>query len=417
MLDIKFIKANRQLIKEATQKKRLSFDVDKLLKLEEQRLISLAETEELRAKQNKLSSLIGQTQDSTERQELINSSQDLKTNLQTKEEELKNIMIKWRALMLKVPNIPDISVPDGDSDDDNKEISSWGEKKTFDFEGKSHIEILENLGWADFERGAKVSGFRGYFLKSGGAMLEAALWQFAWDFMIKKGFVPVIAPSLVRKEPFLGTGYLPQGEDDLYKTQDEEYLAGTSEVGMMGYFMNEVLSNEDLPKKFVAFSPCFRREAGSHGKDTKGLIRVHEFYKVEQIVLCEDSHQESVKWHEELRENAEEIMQALGIPYRVVINCGGDLGIGQVKKYDIEAWVPSENKYRETHSISYFHDWQTRRLNIKYKRPDGRVAFVHSLNGTALAFPRALVSLVENFQTADGKVRVPEVLKPYLKRQ
>lgn len=224
----------------------------------------------------------------------------------------------------------------------------------------------------------------------------------------------MIVPSLVRPEPFYGTGYLPQGEEDLYKTQDGDFMAGTAEVATMGYLMGETLTKKDLPKKFVCFSPCYRREAGSHGKDTRGLIRLHEFYKVEMVVLCEADHQESVKWHEEIRENAEEIMQALNIPYHVVINCTGDLGQGQVKKYDIEAWVPSENKYRETHSISYFHDFQTRRLNLRYKDDDGKMKFVHSLNGTALATPRALVPLYENYQNADGSVTVPEVLQKYL---
>lgn len=212
----------------------------------------------------------------------------------------------------------------------------------------------------------------------------------------------------------MGTGYLPQGEDDLYATQDKEYLIGTSEAPAMGYYMDEVLKKEDLPVKFLGFSPCFRREAGAHGKDTKGVFRVHEFFKFEQVVLCEASHDESVKYHEELTQNAESLLQTIEIPYHMVINCGGDLGLGQVKKYDIEAWVPSENKYRETHSSSYFHDFQTRRLNIRYRDSDGTLKFVHSLNNTALATPRIFVSLIENNQQEDGSIKIPPALRKYM---
>ena len=211
--------------------------------------------------------------------------------------------------------------------------------------------------------------------------------------------------------------YLPQSEEDLYKTQDGDYLAGTAEVGTMGYYMDEVLDRTKLPYKFISLSQCFRREAGSHGKDTKGIMRVHEFTKVEQVILCEADHQMSVKFHEELTVNSEEVLQALGIPYRVVVNCGGDLGLGQVKKHDIESWVPSEDTYRETHSASYFHDFQTRRLNIRYKDTDGKLKFVHSLNNTAVAVPRILISIVENFQQEDGSIKIPKPLIPFLGKE
>ncbi len=226
----------------------------------------------------------------------------------------------------------------------------------------------------------------------------------------------MIVPSLVRREAFMGTGYLPQGEEDLFKTQDGEFLSGTAEVSLMGYHMDEILDKKDLPKKFIGFSPAFRREIGAHGKDTKGILRVHEFYKFEQVVLCEASHTESVKFHEEIQANTEGIMQALGLPYHVVINCAGDLGLGQVKKYDIEAWLPSENKYRETGSASYFHDFQTRRLNIRYRDDDGKMKFVHSLNNTALS-GRPLIMIVENYQNADGSIRIPDVLQQYMNGQ
>jgi seryl-tRNA synthetase len=315
--------------------------------------------------------------------------------------------------MVQVPNVPDISVPDGESDADNQEVKSWGVKTPFPFTAKSHIELMERHRMADFERGVKVAGFRGYFLIGDGALLSFAIWRYAQDFFLKKGFSPMIVPSLVRRVNFLGTGYIPQGEEDLYKTQDGDYLAGTAEVGTMGYHMGDTLELKDLPVKHLSFSPCFRREAGSHGKDVKGLIRVHEFYKWEQVILCEASHEESVKWHEWLNRNTEEFIESLGIPYRTVLNCGGDIGLGQVKKYDIELWVPGEGKYREISSASYFHDFQTRRLNIRYRDHEGKLRFAHSLNSTAIPTPRILVSLVENFQKEDGSIAIPEVLRPY----
>jgi seryl-tRNA synthetase len=324
-------------------------------------------------------------------------------------------MKEWRALMVQVPNVPDISVPDGESDADNQEIRTWGEKPTFDFQPKSASELLVSLGMVDMERGAKVAGFRGYFLKGDGARLVWALERFVQDrFLHKEGFEPLIVPSLVRREPFVGTGYLPQSEEDLYKTQDGDYLAGTAEVAGMGYYMEEIIDKGSLPIKFFSYSPCFRREAGSHGKDEKGIFRVHEFVKYEQIVLCEASHEESVRMHEELTANSEALLQELKLAYHVVLNCGGDIGLGQVKKYDIEAWMPSEGVYRETHSSSFFHDFQTRRLNIRYRDDDGSLKYVHSLNNTALALPRILCHIVENYQRADGSIEVPEVLRPLM---
>ncbi|MDZ4284339.1 MAG: serine--tRNA ligase, partial [Patescibacteria group bacterium] len=352
----------------------------------------------------------------TKRSELIVAMKPLKEEMQKIEDELHAVIADWRRLMVQVPNIPDMSVPEGDSDKDNFEVHTWGDKPRFNFPAKSHIELAQLHDMADFERGAKVVGFRGYFLKGMGARLNHALWNFAFDFILKRDpqFVPLLVPSLVRKEPFLGTGYLPQGEEDLYKTQDGDFLAGTAEVGAMGYYMDEILEQDTLPVKFLGFSPCFRREAGSHGKDTKGLMRVHEFFKFEQIILCEAAHEQSVSFHEALLANAEAIMQALKIPYRVVINCGGDLGLGQVKKYDIEAWVPSEKTYRETHSASYFHDFQSRRLNIRYRDKGGAMRFVHSLNNTAIATPRLLIPVMENNQKEDGTIVVPDALVPYL---
>ncbi len=414
MLDIKFIRENKELIKLAAKKKHLNFDVDKLLEVDDKRLSMLSEVEKMRADQNKTSANVGLEKDSSKRERLISEMKELKDGLSAKEDRLKTILSEWRMLMLEVPNIPDFSVPEGNADTDNQEIRTWGEKPIFNFAPKSHVELMQKLDLVEFEQGTKVTGFRGYFLKNEAVSLCMSIWQLTLLCLARKGFTPMIAPSLVKKESFMGTGYLPQFEDDLYKTQDDLYLSGTGEVPTMGYYMNTVLEENELPKKFLTFSPCFRREAGSHGKDTKGLIRVHEFFKWEQIILCQANHETSVKYHEELTANAEEIVKLLGLPYRVVVNCGGDLGLGQVKKYDIETWVPSENKYRETHSSSYFHDFQTRRLNIKYKDKNGKLHFAHSLNNTAIATPRILASLLECYQNADGSANVPLNLKKYL---
>ncbi|MEK7647272.1 MAG: serine--tRNA ligase [Patescibacteria group bacterium] len=417
MLDIKFIRENADLVKEAARKKHIDFDVKRLLEADEKRKARLQEIEEIRAKQNKLSENVASISNDAERRALIDELRDMKTDLASREEAFKKIDEEWHTLMLGVPNVPDPSVPEGALDADNQEIRRWGEIQKFDFIPKNHIELMENLGMLDLERGIKVAGFRGYFLKGDGARLQFALWQFVQDFFLKKGgFIPMIVPSMLKRELLLGTGYLPQGEEDLYKTQDGEYLSGTAEVATMGFYMDEVLDKKDLPVKMLSFSDSFRREAGSHGKDTKGILRVHEFYKIEQVVLCEALHAESVKYHEEIQANTEEITQALGLPYHVVANCGGDLGLGQVKKYDIEVWLPSENAYRETGSASYFHDFQTRRLNIRYRDDDGKLKFAHSLNNTALS-GRPLIMIVENYQNTDGTITVPEVLRKYLGKE
>ncbi len=414
MLDIKFIRDNKDIVQAGAKKKHIEIDVDALITLDDARLAVLKEVEDLRAEVNKVSNDIARDQDPALKIQLIEEMRTVKEDIKAKEEKLKEIISQWQALMLKVPNVPDISVPEGVSDEENIEVRNWGEKPVLNFTPKDHVAILESLDLADFERGAKVSGFRGYFMKNDGALLFFALWQYFLDYFVQQGYTPMIVPSLVRKETLMGTGYLPGGEEDLYKTQDETYLAGTSEVAMMSYYSGETLPKESLPAKFIAFSPCFRREAGSHGKDVKGIIRVHEFFKLEQVILCEADHETSVKFHEEITAHVEHLLKELGIPYRIVVNCGGDLGLGQVKKYDTEVWMPSQNKYRETHSASYFHDFQTRRLNIRYKDEAGKLKYVHSLNNTACATSRLPAAILENYQQADGSVKIPEVLRKYM---
>src|SRR3989338_8735649 len=333
MLDIKFIRENKDIVIAGAKKKRITVDIDALLALDDKRKALQVSIDEKRAEQNVASKSIASAKAEEERQLVISKMQTLKEILRKEEESLQEVLKEWRALMVTVPNVPDMSVPDGGSDADNKEVKRWPDPSTveggglpkFDFQPKDHVELLLANGMADYERGSKVAGFRGYFLKNDGARLVWALQRFVEErFVNRSDFTPLIAPSLVRKEPFMGTGYLPQSEEDLYKTQDSDYLTGTAEVPTMGYYMDEILDKKDLPVKFFAFSPCFRREAGSYGKDTKGIFRIHEFVKYEQVVLCEASHEESVKHHEELTANAEALLQELKLPYRVVINCGGE---------------------------------------------------------------------------------------------
>ncbi len=411
MLDIKFIRENKDLVQDGARKKKIDIDIEAIIALDDRRLTSLRAVEELRARQNAASGAIARA-DATGRGELIVEMQSVKTALQAKEEELKAIVKDWQSLMLRVPNMPDISVPAGDSEADNVTAKEWGEKPKFAFTPKDHIELMVKNGMADFERGVKAHGFRGYFLKGDGARLSWAIWNYARDFFEAHGFEPFIAPVVLKKEHFYGTGHLPGDAEDLFKTQDDDYLSGTSEVAMMAYHAGEILAKEELPKRYLAFSPCYRREAGSHGQDTKGLIRVHEFYKFEQLVLCEASHEQSAAIHEELTRNNEEFIESLALPYRRLVICAGDLKGAHVKSYDTELWVPLENKYREIASSSYYHDFQTRRFNTRYD-DNGQKRYVHSLNATAIPTPRLLVSLVENYQQADGSIKIPAVLIKY----
>jgi seryl-tRNA synthetase len=413
MLDIKFIRENAEVVQAGAKKKHVSIDISKLIARDDERKDLLAQIEKRRAEQNVVSTKIV-TASPEEKAAFLEAMKTLKAELVKDEEKLKEVMKEWHTLMLQVPNIPDMSVPDGDSDADNKEIKTWGDRTQFAFEPQDQVALMTRLGMVDFDRGAKVHGFRGYFLTGQGAELSFAIWNYAMQFFSKRGFVPVIPPVIVRKQNLYGTAHLPGDVEDFYMTQDGDALAGTAEVPVMAFHSDEVLDHKQFPIKYLGFSPCFRREAGSHGKDVKGLIRVHEFYKMEQVILCEASHETSVRLHEELNRNTEEFIESLGIPYRTVVNCGGDLGLGQVKKYDIELWVPKEGKYREISSASYFHDFQCRRFNIRYKDGEGKLRYAHSLNCTAIPTPRILVSLVENYQQADGTVKIPEVLRPYM---
>ena len=413
MLDVKFIRENPDLVKQAVRKKRLEFGVDEFLVLDENRRKLMAEVEELRAKQNRASDRVSAIADENEKDAAVKELRELKDVLSGKEYEFKKIDTEWRRLMLDVPNIPDPSVPDGADERDAREERKWGEPRKFDFEPAGHITLMERLDLLELERGAKVSGFRGYFLKNEAVLLSQAIWLFVLAKLKEKGYTPIFAPVLVKEENLFGSGHFPQSREDVYKTQDDLYLSATAEIPMMGMHSDEVIPESELPKRYAAFSPCFRREAGSYGKDTKGIYRLHEFYKVEQLILSRSDHQDSVRLHEEITANAEEVIRALGLPYRVITLAGGDIGRAHVKTYDIEVWIPSERRYRESHSSSYYHDFQTRRLNIRYKSKEEETRFCYSLNNTAIATPRILISILENNQRSDGSVEIPEVLRKY----
>ncbi|WP_376795956.1 serine--tRNA ligase [Thermogemmatispora sp.] len=416
MLDLGFIRNHPELVKEAVRLKQSDFDVDQFLALDRQVLELQHEVETLRAEQNQLSKRISQAgKDKELRESLIAQGKQLAARLKELEPQLDALSQQRQQLLYLVPQIPDPSAPIGTGEEDNVPVRYWGEKPQFDFPLQDHYTLMQKLDLVDMERAAKIAGSRSYVLKGEAARLEMALLHFAFDRIAAKGFTPLIVPAMAREFCFIGNGQFPRGRDQVYALEGEDtFLVGTAEVSITGMFKDEILSYEELPLTFVGFCPCFRKEAGTYGKDTRGVFRVHQFNKVEQYVICEASHEESLRWHEQLIRNAEELVQALEIPYRVVNVCTGDMGDGKVGMYDLECWVPSEGRYRETHSCSYFHDWQARRVNIRYRDRDGKLKFVHTLNNTAIASPRILIPLLENHQQPDGSVRIPEALRPYL---
>ena len=414
MLDTKFVRENPDLIRAAAKKKHMEVDVDRVLELEAERRQRVGALDELRAEQNKASKSIGKLPPA-ERAAAAAAVKDLKARLKAGEEEMRELDAAFHELMLQLPNIPADEVPDGATDEDNVELRKVGEPPVFDFEPLDHVDLGERLGILDIEGAGRLSGSRQYLLKGDGALLEWAVLRYAVDHMVERGFVPMQVPAMVRREAMEGTAYFPGGEEQAYKmAKDDLYLIGTSEVPLTSYHANEILDGADLPKKYVAMSPCFRREAGTYGRDTRGLYRVHQFWKVEQVVIDVADQQQSLQHHQAILQNSEDLMQALGLAYRVVNVCGGDLGQPHVQKYDIETWMPSRNGYGETHSASRFYDFQSRRLKLRYRDEAGKVHFCHTLNNTVVASPRVLITLLENFQCADGSVLVPEPLRPYL---
>ncbi len=418
MLSIDYIRNNKQKVIEAAKNKNREVDIDKILKLDDQRLELVHKIQKLREERNVLAKK-GKPIDSTQSKPLSpadsagSRGREIKEELKKLEGQLTINNQQLNELLSFVPNVPLDEVPVGKDAAGNKEIKKWGEIPKFDFQPKSHNELGKLLDVIDLERGAKISGFRGYFLKNQLAVLHFALLFYVFNKLTKKGYTPIIAPAVIKSFTLFGSGQFPWGEQDVYKLNDEDaYLAGTAEQPVTAYYSEEILNEKYLPKKFVAFSPCFRREAGAYGKDTKGLYRVHEFWKVEQVIIGKNDTDEARKLHEELQKNSEEILQDLKLPYRVILMCTGDMGEPQIKKYDTETWMPSRNAYGETMSNSIMGDFQTRRLNIKYRKKDGQTEYCFSLNNTALASPRILIAILENYQQKDGSVLVPKVLQP-----
>jgi seryl-tRNA synthetase len=418
MLDLAFIRNNPEAVKEAARVKNNAIDIDALLELDRQVLAVQQEVEEGRARQNQLSKRIQQAakeKNTDLRNALIAEGKLLSDLVKEKEPVLNELQEARYQMLLLVPNIPDPSTPLGKDENDNVPIKYWGDKPAFDFQALDHYELMQRWNLVDIERAVKVAGARSYALRGDAARLELALMNFAFDRIARKGFTPLIVPAMARDFAFVGNGQFPKGRDQVYAIEgDDTFLVGTSEVSITGMYKDEILKAEELPMKFVAYCPCFRQEAGTYGKDTKGVFRIHQFNKVEQYIICKADHEESVRWHEHLLQNAEELIQALELPYRVVNVCTGDMGDGKVGMYDVECWVPSEGRYRETHSCSYFHDWQARRANMRYRDEEGKVKFVHTLNNTAIASPRILIPLFETHQQPDGSIRIPAALQPFM---
>ncbi|MBT3249239.1 MAG: serine--tRNA ligase [Candidatus Pacebacteria bacterium] len=420
MLDINYIRNNKDLVKQATKDKQLDVSVvDNLLDVDEKRRQLIKEVDAIRQQINQNADKIKQQVQQGGKPEAadIEQGKKLKTQLKEIEPKLREIEEKFNNLILQVPNIPADDVPVGADESGNKVIKQVGDKPQFNFEPQPHDKLMYDLDLLDTQRAVKIAGFRSYFLKNEAVLLEQALLQYSLHAMIEHGFTPMTVPTMVNKEALVGTGYFPWGEDDHYTTQDATHLTGTAEVALTAYYQGETLTEKDLPIKMVGISPCFRREVGSHGKDTSGIIRVHQFNKVEQVIYTIADEEETIKWHEKMTQFSEKILQDLELPYQILAMCSGDMGAGQRKKYDIETWFPAQNKYRETHSASYFLDFQSRRLNIRYQDKKGELKHVYTLNNTVAASPRLLAAIIENYQQADGSIKVPTVLQKYVGKE
>jgi seryl-tRNA synthetase len=418
MLDIKLIREHPEIVKSNLGKRgdteKIDW-VDQLVDLDKKWRENKKQVEELRHRRNIVSEKIAELK--RKKQDISKEAEESKKipgEIKKLEDGTTALEEKIKFILMRLPNILHDSVPVGKDDTENVEVKRWGEIKKHDFESKSHIDLMIDLDLLDLDRAAKVSGARFYYMKNEAILLELALTRFAIDFLRNKGFAVIEPPFLIKREPYEGVTSLADFEDTLYKVEGEDlYLIATSEHPMGAMFMNEVLPADSLPIRFAGISPCFRKEAGAHGKDTKGIFRVHQFNKIEQFIFCKP--EDSWKFHEELLRNAEEIYQKLGIPYRVVNVCTGDLGTVAAKKYDIEAWMPIQKTFREVVSCSNCTDYQARRLNIRYREKTGeRSEFVHTLNSTAIAMQRTIVAIIENFQQPDGSIRIPKVLFPYM---
>ncbi len=414
MVDIAFIRANPEIVKKAAKDKLITVDIDRLLMLDTKLRGLMSRIDRLREERNILSLRVTKSNPS-EKETIIEKVKSIKEELSLIENQSEEIKREAQKIMLCVPSIPAPEVPFGKSELDNVEIRRWGDIPKFNFAIRDHLKLAEMHDLIDIPRGVKVAGRRNYFLKNEGMLLEMAICRFVVDFLTTRGFTPMSVPLMVKEEAMTGTGYFPIGYEQAYKiTEDDLYLVGTSEVSLVSYHQNETLSFDELPKKYVGFSTCFRREAGTYGKDTRGLYRVHQFQKVEQVILCPADDDLAKALHYEILDNTEMILQALELPYRVSLACTGEIGIGQIRKHEVETWMPSRDAYCETHSCSTLGDFQARRSNIKYRHIDGATQYCYTLNNTGIASPRILIPLIELNQQEDGSIKIPKALVPYM---
>ncbi len=419
MLDLAWIRENPDAVRRGAERKRIDFDVDELLRLDEERRSLIRLQEQAKAEQNALGKQVATLQGDAKQAALTRLKQ-MKASVKEHTEALAPIQSRIDEMLWAVPNPPAEEVPDGDDDGANVELRKVGEPKTYDFEVKDHVELMTGLGILDIERAGKLAGSRSYVLKGDGVLLEQAVLRMAMDLITERGYTMLAVPVVVKEWALRGTAYFPGAEEQTYKianpTADDEdsWLVGTSEVSVTALHGGEILEVADLPLRYAGLSPCFRREAGTYGKDTRGVYRVHQFNKVEQVVVDVADKARSLEHHKAILENAETMMQRLELPYRVVVCSTGDMGRGARCKYDIEAWMPGREAYGETHSATRFHEYQARRLNLRYRDEDGKVRVCHTLNNTVIATPRTLVALLEVHQQADGSIRIPEALQPYM---
>ncbi|RKY21659.1 MAG: serine--tRNA ligase [Planctomycetota bacterium] len=414
MLDIRVIRDNLEAVRAGAALKRIEVDLDRLVVVDDERRRLIRSVEDGKAEQRKRGKALGQLSDEQRPAELAALGQ-LKSSIQAGESALAEVLVEYEALMLQVPNIPAPEVPQGATDAENVLLREEGSIPEVDFERLDHVDLGQRLRILDIERGVKLSGTRFYVLRGGGALLHRAVLNFAFDHMVSKGFEPFEVPLLVRDPAMVGTAYFPGGEDQAYRLEkDRLNLVGTAEVPLTAFHSGDILDEAELPQRFVARSACFRREAGAAGKDTRGLYRIHQFEKVEQVVILPADEEASREEHLAILKHSEELLAALELPYRVVNVCGGDLGQPQIQKYDIETWMPSRGAYGETHSASRFHEFQARRLGLRYRDGEGTIRFCHTLNNTVAASPRILIPILELYQQSDGSVVVPDVLRPYM---
>ncbi|MHC4842949.1 MAG: serine--tRNA ligase [Planctomycetota bacterium] len=418
MIDIKEIRENPERFAKAAKDKKFDVDIDKLLEVDAKLKQARQKLQDISTSKTSIGKNIPKLS-GDEKEKALAQLAELKSDEGKLDDEIKDFGPVFDELMMQVPQPADEEVPVGADDTENVEVRKEGNIHEFDFKPKDHVQLGLDLGIIDIERGVKIAGTRNYFLKGDGALLHWAILRYAMDFMVEQGYVPLSVPLLARDEVMRGTGYYPGSEDQTYVMEkDELSLVGTAEVPLTAYRMGEILTDDELPLKYVSLSSCFRREAGAAGKDTYGLYRIHQFDKVEQVVVCRNDAAESAKYHDEILSNAEKVMQALELPYRVAIVCTGDLGRVQAKKFDIEAWMPSRENYCETHSASKFYDFQARRMNLRYKDSKTKKnLFCHTLNNTVIASPRILIPIFELYQNKDGSITIPKVLRSYMNGQ